>query len=112
MPDLGSNQYGPFLIMQYGGGLLVLIGLAFAIYPGTRDRKLSADQESSPGMARWYFDGPLKAALDTMRDTYRVMSSIDGQVDTFGELFRNQTRELQEIKAEIHELKNIMARRR
>ncbi len=112
MPDLGSSQYGPFLIMQYGGVLLVLIGLAFAVYRGARDRRLSADQESAPGMARWYFDGPLKAALDTLRDTYRVMSSIDGQVDTFGEQFRNQTRELQEIKAEIHELKNLMARRR
>ena len=112
MQDLGLDKLGAFPLLQIAGAIVVLAGLAAAVYRGTRDRKLSADQESLPGMARWYFDGPLKAALDTMRDTYRVMSSIDGQVDTFGELFRNQTRELQEIKAEIHELKNIMARRR
>src|ERR1039458_2630193 len=56
MPDQGSSQYGPFLIMQYGGVLLVLIGLAFAVYRGTRDRRLLADQESSTGMAyRWFY---------------------------------------------------------
>src|ERR1019366_876724 len=111
MPDLGSSQYGPFLVMQYGGVLLVLIGLAFAVYRGARDRRLSMDQESSPGMARWYFDGPLKATLDTLRDSYRVLCSIDGQVDTFGEQLRTHTRLLEEIKNELHEL-NARGRRR
>jgi hypothetical protein len=97
--------------MQYGGVLLVLVGLAAAVYRGTRDRKLSVDQQP-PAINRWYFDGPLNAALETLRDIYRVMSNIDGQVDTFGELFRNQTHEIQELKAEVRELKNIVAKHR
>ena len=111
MPELGSSQYGPFLVMQYGGVLLVLIGLAFAVYRGTRDRKLSEDQIIPQGAARWYFDGPLNAALETLRDIYRVLCSIDGQVDTFGEQLRTHTRQLEEIKAELHEF-NARNRRR
>lgn len=103
MLDPGNSQYGPFIIMQYGGVLLVLIGLAFAVYRANRDRKLSADQEILPGGVRWYFDGPLNAALQTMRDTYKVMCSIDRHVETFGEEFRNHSRLLEDVKNELHE---------
>ena len=111
MLDQGTSQFGPFLIMQYGGVLLVLIGLAAAIYRGTRDRKISADQETLPGGVRWYFDGPLNAALQTMRDNYRVLSSIDAHVAPIGEEMRRQTELLREMKAEIIAVKDIENRR-
>ena len=111
MQDLGIDKLGPFPLLQLVAAIVVLAGLAAAVYRGTRDRKLSADQESMPGGVRWYFDGPMNAALETLRDIYRVMCSIDGQVETFGEMFRNHTRLLEEIKAELHEL-NAKGRRR
>jgi|ERR1039458_1896039 hypothetical protein len=112
MLDQGIEKLGPFPILQISGAILVLAALAIAIYKGSRDRRISSDQQPQTPINRWYFDGPLNAALETLRDIYRVMSNIDGQVDTFGELFRNQTHEIQELKAEVRELKNIMARRR
>ena len=111
MQDLGFDKLGPFPLLQLMGAALVLAGLAAAVYRGTRDRKISADQEPMFGSARWYFDGPLNAALETLRDIYRVMCSIDGQVDTFGEIMRTHIRLLQEIKDELHEL-NGKGRRR
>jgi hypothetical protein len=113
MPDPGaSGQFGPYLLMQYFGGLLVLVGLALAIYRGTRDRKLSPDQEATPGAFRWYFDGPLNAALQTMRDNYRVLCSIDSHVSPIGEEMRRQTELLREIKTELIAIKDIENRRR
>ena len=111
MPDLGIDKLGAFPLLQLAAAMVILAGLAAAVYRGARDRRLSMDQESSPGMARWYFDGPLKATLDTLRDQYRVLCNIDGQVDTFGEQLRNQTRLLEEIKDELHE-SNARFRRR
>ena len=111
MQDLGIDKLGAFPLLQIAAAIVVLSGLAAAVYRGTRDRKLSADQESSPGMARWYFDGPLKATLDTLRDSYRVLCSIDRQVDTFGEQLRTHARLLEEIKNELHEV-NARTRRR
>jgi hypothetical protein len=112
MPDLGIDKLGPFPLLQLAAAMVILAGLAVAVYRGTRDRKLSADQYSMPGSARWYFDGPLNAALETLRDTYRVMCNIDHQVATFGELFRTHIRLLDEIKAEIHDIRNTKDRRR
>ena len=106
MPDLGSSQYGPFLVMQYAGVLLVLIGLAFAVYRGTRDRRLSIDQLPIPSSTRWYFDGPLKASLDSLHDQYKVLCSIDNTVEKFGEEFRNHTRLLEEIRNELRDARN------
>jgi hypothetical protein len=107
MQDLGINQLGPYPILQGAGAVVVLMGLALAVYSGTRDRKLSADQQEVPGRVRWYFDGPLNAALETLRDIYRVMSSIDNQVETFGEQFRTHTRLLEEIKQKLVEIKDV-----
>jgi hypothetical protein len=92
--------------MQYAGVLLVLIGLAFAVYRGTRDRRLSIDQLPIPSSTRWYFDGPLKASLDSLHDQYKVLCSIDNTVEKFGEEFRNHTRLLEEIRNELRDARN------
>ena len=112
MSDPGNSQYGPFLIMQYGGVLLVLIGLAFAVYRGTRDRKISTDQDNAPGGIRWFFDGPLNAALQTMHDTYKIMCSIDRHVETFGEEFRAHTKLLEEARRLLIDIKELLNRQR
>ena len=107
MPDLGFDRLGPFPLLQLVAAVVILVGLAAAVYRGTRDRRLSVDQEPMPGRNRWYFDGPLNAALETLRDQYKVLCSIDRHVETFGEIFRNHSRLLEEIKAELHEIKNV-----
>src|ERR1039457_4645190 len=111
MPDLGIDKLGPFPILQIVGAIIILAGLALAVYRGTRDRRLSIDQMPLPSNTRWYFDGPLNAALETLHDQYKVLCSIDNEVEKHGEEFRNQTRLLEEIRTELRE-SNIRGRRR
>ena len=106
MPDLGIDKLGPFPILQIVGAIIILAGLALAVYRGTRDRRLSIDQLPVPSSTRWYFDGPLKASLDTLHDQYKVLCSIDNTVEKFGEEFRNHTRLLEEIRDELRDARN------
>ena len=111
MLDQATSQFGPFIIMQYGGVLLVLVGLAVAVYRGTRDRKTSIDQEMMPGGVHWYFDGPLNAALQTLHDISRLLTSIDSDVSQIGEEMRRQTELLREVRSELVAVKDIENRR-
>src|ERR1017187_7115239 len=106
MPDLGIDKLGPFPILQIVGAIIILSGLALAVYRGTRDRRLSIDQLPQPSSTRWYFDGPLKASLDSLHDQYKVLCSIDNTVEKFGEEFRNHTRLLEEIRNELRDARN------
>src|ERR1035437_10417053 len=106
MPDMGIDKLSPFPILQIVGAIIVLAGLALAVYRGTRDRRLSIDQLPVPSSTRWYFDGPLKASLDTLHDQYKVLCSIDNTVEKFGEEFRNHTRLLEEIRNELSEIRD------
>ena len=106
MPDLGIDKLGPFPILQIVGAVIILAGLALAVYRGTRDRKLSIDQLPEPSAPRWYFDGPLKASLDTLHDQYKVLCSIDNEIEKYGEEFRNHTRLLEEIRNELRDARN------
>jgi hypothetical protein len=111
MPDLGIDKLGPFPILQIVGAIIILSGLALAVYRGTRDRRLSIDQLPQPSSTRWYFDGPLKASLDSLHDQYKVLCSIDNEIERIGEEFRNHTRLLDEIRNELRE-SNARGRRR
>ena len=111
MQDLGISSLGPFPILQIAAAMAILAGLALAIYRGTRDRKLSTDQENLPISARWYFDGPLNAALETLRDIYRVMASVDNEVKTLGEELRTHSRLLRDIEQKLVEIKDVEMRR-
>ena len=106
MPDLGIDRLGPFPLLQLVAAVVILVGLAAAVYRGTRDRRLSIDQMPVPSSTRWYFDGPLKASLDTLHDQYKVLCSIDSEIERFGEEFRNHTRLLEEIKQKLSEIRD------
>jgi hypothetical protein len=45
MLDLGIDKLGPWPLLQLAGAFMVLIGLALAVYRGTRDRKSAAPQD-------------------------------------------------------------------
>src|ERR1019366_272336 len=106
MPDLGFDKLGPFPILQIVGAIIILSGLALAVYRGTRDRRLSIDQLPQPSSTRWYFDGPLKASLDSLHDQYKVLCSIDNEIERIGEEFRNQTRLLEGVKQKLSEIRD------
>jgi hypothetical protein len=112
MPDLGIDKLGPFPILQIVGAIIILAGLALAVYRGTRDRRLSMDQMPIPSNTRWYFDGPLNAALETLHDQYKVLCSIDNEVEKFGEEFRIHRRLLEDIRQKLVEIKDQGGRRR
>ena len=106
MPDLGIDKLGPFPILQIVGAIIILAGLALAVYRGTRDRRLSIDQMPVPSNTRWYFDGPLNASLESLHDQYKVLCSIDNEIEKIREEFRNHTRLLEEIKNELRDARN------
>ena len=112
MLDQGINALGPFPILQTAGAILVLSVLALAVYKGSRDRRISMDQMPIPSNTRWYFDGPLNAALETLHDQYKVLCSIDNEVEKFGEEFRIHRRLLEDIRQKLVEIKDQGGRRR
>lgn len=112
MQELGISSFGPSPLLQIAGAVLGIALLAGAVYKGTRDKKLSADQEPMPGLSRWYFDGPLNAALETLRDSYRVLHSIDNNLETLSEKFRTHARNVEEIKDTVKAIKDSKNRRR
>lgn len=109
MNDLPLDKLGPFVVLQWAAAVIVLCGLALAVYRGTRDRK--AAERTLPPDARYFFDGPLAIALNLLRDIRGALFEIVKHVEPLGEEERNQTRLLSEIKAKLDELKDIKRRR-
>lgn len=109
MNELPLDKLGPYPLLQLFGALLVLAGLALAIYRGTRDRQKT---EANPYITeqRYYFDGPIGEALKLLRDGRNILNEIKEHVAPLGEQARNQTRELSEIKTEIERIKEIKRR--
>lgn len=110
MNELPIDSLGPYPLLQLVGALLVLAGLALAIYRGTRDRQ-KAEVSPYPGEQRYFFDGPIGEGLKLLRDSRNLLNEIRAHVEPLGEQARNQTRELGEIKDEIARLKDAKLRR-
>lgn len=98
--------------MQLAAAVAVLIGVAMAVWRGTRDRG-SASQTPPllPGEQRYYFDGPMGEALRLLRDGRNVLNEIKEHVAPLGELGRNTNKELGEIKDKIDDLPSRRPRR-
>lgn len=111
-PDLPSPSFGPFVILQFAGAIVVLGGLALAVYRGTRDRRTAMSQpQPFPQETRWFFDGPLNAALDLLRDVRDSMRRSESHVEPLGEQLRIMNRALDEINRKLDDLKDLKRRR-
>lgn len=110
MQEFGVDRLGPFPLLQFAAALIVVIGLALAILRGTLDRKKSEQQ--FPLETRWFFDGPLNAALAILRDIRISLQRIEENTKPIAEELRNQTRELAEISNTLDDLKAIKNGRR
>lgn len=115
MNEFPIDKLGPYPILQFAAAVVILAGLAFAIYRGTRDRGLQSPPQHQPPSIpeqRYYFDGPMGEALKLLRDGRNLLNDIREHVEPLGEIGRNANRELNEIKDEIRSLKEIKTRRR
>jgi len=101
MQDLPLDRLGPFPLIQLAAAILVIGGLALAIYRGTRDRRKSLQE---PLEQHLFFDGPLNAALQSLRDLYGCQKRLIENTNPMAEEQRKQTKLLQEIKDGIDDL--------
>lgn len=97
-PELPLDKLGPYPLLQLAAGIAVLMGLAYAIYRGTRDR--TPAPPSVPNEQRYFFDGPMGEALKLLRDIRNIMNEIKEHVAPLGELGRNTVKELGDLKDE------------
>lgn len=73
MQDLPVDKLlAPFYVLQWVAALLVVGGLALAVYRGTRDRRLGEPKAEQ----RYFFDGPLAEALKLLRDNRNHLGRI------------------------------------
>lgn len=74
MQDVPIDRLGPYPILQFAAAIVVLGGLALAIWRGTRDRRSASSQ--LPEGTRWFFDGPLAMSINLMRDQKNHLDRI------------------------------------
>lgn len=106
MQDLPLDRLGPFPILQLAAALLVIGGLALAVWRGVKDRKSS--NPIIPDEQRWFFDGPLTHALNVMRDNRGYLERVvELNEEQLGEL-----RDHQNLLRDIHNKLDIISRQR
>lgn len=95
MQDLPVDRLGPYPLLQFAAAILVIGGLAIAIWRGTKDRQKLAPEQ------RWFFDGPLAATMTLLRENREILRSIERHVEPLGELGRNQEKLLEVVVDKI-----------
>ena len=109
MQDLGVDKLGPYPLLQLAGAIMILAGLALAIYRGTRDQK--RDTPEIPGEQRWFFDGPVAVAVNLLRDNKNHLSRLVEILAPVPEELRKQTDILRDIKDAIDDMPSRRSRR-
>jgi hypothetical protein len=100
MHDLPVDRLGPYPILQLAAAILILGGLAFAVWRANRDRRANSPLDI-PGEQRYFFDGPLGVTLGMLRDIKNHQSRIVELNEEVIEVVRNQTSVLHEINNEL-----------
>jgi len=117
MPDLPAANFGPFVILQFAGAVMMLGMLTLAVIKGVRDRRVSP--EVAPD-TRYFLNGPVKSALDLlgeirdllrMRDIRDILKRSEAHLEPLGEQLRNIKGELNEIRRDLDDIKSIKYRR-
>ena len=109
MQDLGVDKPGPYPLLQLAGAIVILAGLALAIYRGTRDQKWNTPE--IPGEQRWFFDGPIATAVNVLRDIRNHLDRLVEISAPIPEELRKQTELLRNIKDAIEDMPSRRARR-
>jgi hypothetical protein len=89
----------------FGAGGLTAIIVA---YIGTR-KPSSEKPDDEPASARWFFDGPVQRALDTLEGTYREIRELRKE---FGESERDTRERHKEHMEVMRDLTDRLPRRR
>lgn len=97
MSDLGIPDLGPFKIVQ-GAVAIVIVGSALIAWlKGSRKR--GAGDTHDHGGVQFYFDGPLKDALDGIKGIYRHLAEMRGENErTVAEFRERHERELELLR--------------
>ena len=92
IPDLGQ-----FPIIQFGL-FIVTVGAGLAVWwRGQRKKLLGDDSRVEGSGVQLFFDGPLKAALDKLEGTYRILLEMKGENERTVAEFRERHKDELEI---------------
>jgi hypothetical protein len=118
MQDFQVDKLGPYPLLQLAGAILVLCGLALAIYRASRDRPAPSAVPQIPQEQRWFFDGPLSIAVNLLRDIrnhadrlVEIFSSVPEESRKHSDLLRQQIELLKEISGKLDEMPSRRPRR-
>lgn len=92
-------------ILQFAAAVLVLMGAAYAMLRGLKDRGRAG--VALPSEQHWFFDGPLVEALRYLRENTKQSEMILAELRPMGETLRSQSRTLDEIKRTLDELPSV-----
>jgi hypothetical protein len=99
-PDIPVDRLGPYPILQLAAAILVLGGLAFAVWRASRDRRTGA-MMVIPDEQRMFFDGPLATTINLLRDIRNHQERLVNLNEEVIEVVRHQTGVLHEINNEL-----------
>lgn len=107
------DKLGPYPLLQIAAAIVVLAGLALAVYRGSRDRSPPRPSPPSfPNEQRYFFDGPMGEALKLLRDIRNIQNEVKEHVEPLGELGRAGNKELGEIKDKLDAIRDAKLTRR
>lgn len=100
MFEASLDKLGQFPILQFFGGLLILMGVAFAIMRGERDKNRGTPNPE-PQEARWFFDGPLLKALEALQNIYRELKELRSDNEKIERLRTDHHREFLDVMRDL-----------
>lgn len=105
MQDLPIDRLGPYPILQFAAALLVMGGLAIAVWRGIQDRKKNGNDPFSSDQ-RYFFDGPLGAAMVLLKEQKDLLQRIEEhQAKILGQAHEaNHT--LDDIREDVKDIKD------
>lgn len=104
MLEANLDKLGQWPVLQFCAALLIVAGVAYAIFRGERDKAKSAPPDLPE--QRWFFDGPIAKALSLQEGIYRELKEIRND----NERWAIEAKERDKEKIEL--LRQMVQRRR
>jgi hypothetical protein len=102
MSEIGLDKLGQWPILQFAAALATFAAIVYAVIRGLRDKSVEPPHPRDLPEQRWYFDGPVAKALETLRDMRSTLFDIRDDVREFAKERREQHAENIKERREQH----------
>lgn len=79
----GIDKLGQWPILQFAAAVLIVLGVAYMMLRGLRDKESPPTPAGSQHEQLWYFDGPLHQALRELSGVYREIKEMRTAINDF-----------------------------